>query len=94
MMGEDDLCTYQPQGGAVIMPMMPATAALEWANDAETHIARVPGFVRRMVRRRAEDYVREQGRIEVTKADLTLLAKRRFGDAGPPAFIRKLRGRE
>ncbi len=93
MMGEDTLCTYQPQGGAIITPLMPPSQAMIWTNDAEVHIARVPGFVRRMVRRRAEDYVREQGRDEVTKDDLTLLAKRRFGDAGPPAFIRKLRGK-
>ncbi|MBE9475588.1 MAG: radical SAM protein [Proteobacteria bacterium] len=91
MMGEDTLCTYQPQGGAIITPMMPATAALQWDEDAETHIARVPGFVRRMVRRRAEDYVRSEGRDKVTKADLTLLAKRRFGDNGPPAFIKNMR---
>ncbi len=93
MMGEDRLCTYQPRGGAVIAPVMPAGPAMRWSADAEAHIARVPGFVRRMVRRRAEDYVRQQGRGEVTRDDLTLLAKRRFGDAGPPAFVRKMRGR-
>ncbi|MBV1865758.1 MAG: radical SAM protein [Rhodobacteraceae bacterium] len=91
MMGEDSLCTYQPQGGAIIMPMMPAGGAMKWDEDAEIHIARVPGFVRSMVRRRAEDYVRGEGRSEVTKADLTLLAKRRFGDNGPPAFIKNMR---
>ncbi|HIP22789.1 MAG TPA: radical SAM protein [Rhodobacteraceae bacterium] len=82
MMGEDTLCTYQPQGGAVITPMRPANGAMSWAEEAESHLARVPGFVRRMVRRRAEDYVRGEGRGVVTKADLTLLAKRRFGENG------------
>jgi len=91
MMGEDNLCTYQPQGGAIITPMMPETNAIQWAKDAESHIARVPGFVRRMIRRRAEDHVRSEGRNEVTKADLTLLAKRRFGEDGPPAFIKNMR---
>lgn len=89
MMGEDYLCTYEPKGGAVITPFLPAGGALKWAADAETHLARVPGFVRRMVRRRAEDYVRGEGRSEVTKADLTLLAKRRFGENGPPSFIKR-----
>ncbi len=89
MMGEDSLCTYQPQGGAVITPLMPAAAGMRWSREAENHIARVPGFVRRMVRRRAEDHVRGEGRDEVTKDDLTLLAKRRFGDAGPPAFVKR-----
>lgn len=91
MMGEDFLCSYQPQGGAVIEPIGPVSGSMQWSEDAETHIARVPGFVRRMVRRRAEDYVRSEGRSEVTSDDLTLLAKRRFGDAGPPKFIQKLR---
>jgi len=89
MMGEDSLCTYQPQGGTVITPMVPAGTTMRWTNDAETHLARIPGFVRRMVRKRAEEYVRGEGRAEVTKDDLTLLAKRRFGDAGPPSFIKR-----
>jgi len=93
MMGEDTLCTYQPQGGAIITPMVPTSGAMQWSMDAEAHLARIPGFVRRMVRRRAEDYVRSEGRGEVTKDDLTLLAKRRFGDAGPPAFVKNMRGR-
>ncbi len=90
MMGEDSLCTYQPQGGAIISPMIADMAEMRWSEDAEAHVARVPGFVRRMVRQRAEAYVLEQGRSEVTRDDLALLAKRRFGDAGPPAFVRAL----
>jgi AdoMet-dependent heme synthase len=89
MMGEDYLCSYQPKGGAIISPLGPVSASMRWHAEAEAHIARVPGFVRRMVRRRAEDYVRGEGRQEVTKDDLTLLAKRRFGEAGPPSFVRQ-----
>lgn len=89
MMGEDYLCTYEPKGGAIISPIGPVGRAMKWDTDAEVHIARVPGFVRRMVRRRAEDYVRSEGRFVVTKADLSLLAKRRFGENGPPSFIRR-----
>jgi len=86
LMGEDYLCTYQPQGGAVFAPLPPRSDTLDWTDEAKTRIARVPGFVRRMVRQRAEAYVRGEGRSEVTADDLTLLAKRRFGDAGPPRF--------
>jgi len=87
-MGEDYLCTYQPQGGAVIRPLVPQEGAMIWNNDAQTRLDRVPGFVRRMVRRRAEDYVRAQGRSRVTTADLEFLRKRRFGDAGPPMLTK------
>lgn len=87
-MGEDFLCNYQPSGGAVISPLAPQAAALNWTEDAELHLSRVPGFVRRMVRSRAENYVRENGRTSVTAEDLATLKKRRFGDAGPPAFVR------
>lgn len=91
LMGEDYLCTYQPNGGAVIEPIGPVAGAMKWSDEAKAHIARVPGFVRRMVRHRAESYVREDGRDEVTSDDLTLLAKRRFGDAGPPKFAKMSR---
>ncbi|NOX72107.1 MAG: radical SAM protein [Alphaproteobacteria bacterium] len=93
MMGEDSLCSYQPKGGKVIAPLKREQEAMKWSREAEDKIARVPAFVRRMVRQRAEGFVREQGRAEVTSADLTLLAKRRFGEAGPPAFARNQRRR-
>lgn len=89
LMGEDFLCTYEPRGGAVISPLGPQSKALHWTNDAERQLQRVPGFVRRMVRRRAEDHVRGEGRNTVTSDDLQLLKKRRFGDAGPPEFVRR-----
>lgn len=91
MMGEDYLCTYQPKGGAVITPVVPDATTLRWDLAAETHLSRIPGFVRKMVRRRAEDYVRSEGRFVVTKDDLSYLAKRRFGENGPPAFVKKVR---
>lgn len=96
LMGEDFLCNYQPRGGALIEPLIPEGGALTWSQEARTRIERVPGFVRRMVRRRAEDYVRAEGRSVVTGEDLEILARRRFGDAGPPQslmpdFVRKRR---
>ncbi len=84
LMGEDYLCSYQPAGGAVIEPLGPKAAAMRWSPEAKARIARVPGFVRAMVRRRAEDHVRGQGRDTVTADDLAQLARRRFGEAGPP----------
>ncbi len=89
-MGEDFLCTYQPQGGAVITPLDPQKkGGMRWDADARAHLKRVPGFVRRMVRGRAEAYVRGEGRNIVTKQDLEYLKRRRFGENGPPVMVRK-----
>ena len=85
-MGEDFLCTYQPGGGAVIEPLRQTAAALHWRPDAEARLACVPPFVRRMVRKSVEDFVLEQGRDTVTAADMATVARRRFGEAGPPDF--------
>ncbi len=87
-MGEDSLCAYQPGGGAVIEPLGAGLGTLAWAGQALQRLDRVPPFRRRMVRRRAEDYVRGQGREVVRPEDMEALARRRFGAAGPPALGR------
>jgi radical SAM protein with 4Fe4S-binding SPASM domain len=84
LMGEDFLCGHEPGGGAVIEPLRQRGAALAWTAEAEERLRRVPSFVRRFVRQRAEDYAREQGAPKVTAEHLQALARRRFGEAGPP----------
>ena len=86
MMGEDFLCGYQPGGGPVIEPITASGAHVTWSSDAEKRLQRIPAFVRRFVRTRAENHVRELGETIVTPAHLETLAKRRFGNAGPPGF--------
>ena len=83
-MGEDFLCSYEPHGGAVIEPMPDTESAIPWTPEAEARLERVPPFIRRMVRRRAEAYVRERGGAAVEARHLHELAERRFGAAGPP----------
>lgn len=83
LMGEDFLCAYQPGGGAVIEPLATAGGTLSWSADAEARLKRVPSFVRRVVRKGVEDYVREQGRGAVTADDMHAAAKRRFGTSRP-----------
>ncbi|MFQ5626964.1 MAG: radical SAM protein [Methyloligellaceae bacterium] len=85
LMGEDFLCGYQPGGGATIEPM-PVECAVPWTQAAEERLARVPGFVRRFVKQRAETHARETGAEAVTAEHLDELAKRRFG--GSPPFAR------
>jgi radical SAM protein with 4Fe4S-binding SPASM domain len=82
LMGEDFLCGYRPAGGATIEPLQ-VQGSIPWSQDAEERLARVPGFVRRFVRKRAESHAREIGAATVTAAHLEELAKRRFGDALP-----------
>ena len=80
LMGEDFLCGYRPAGGPVIEPAGAGGAESPvWSDDAKARLGRVPPFVRRFVRLRAEAHVRERGRHEVTAADLQTLAQRRFG---------------
>jgi hypothetical protein len=86
-MGEDFLCGYQPAGGPVIEPAPDAGHTLPWTSEAENRLRRVPAFLRRMVRQRAEAYARELGGEAVEAAHLQELAQRRFGDAGPPAAM-------
>jgi AdoMet-dependent heme synthase len=83
LMGEDFLCDYTPKGEAVIEPMKAIGDTLNWTREAEERFARIPPFLRRMIRGRAEDYVRGEGRGVVTADDLSQMAKRRFGAALP-----------
>lgn len=84
LMDEDPFCAYRPSGGAVIEPLDDAaTSGLRWTREAETRISRVPGFLRQMVRKRAEAYVLELGEEAVTTVHLDALTARRFGGAAP-----------
>jgi AdoMet-dependent heme synthase len=78
LMGEDFLCAYQPQGGAVIEPIGNNGVGLPWTEEAEAWLDRIPSFVRRFVRTRAEERVRAAGGTEVTGAVLGDLARERF----------------
>ncbi len=86
LMGEDFLCAYEPQGGAVIEVLQAAGDAIHWTPEAEAWLARIPSFVRRFVRQRAESQVRADRGHEVTAevmAELAKVAKHRFGGGRP-----------
>jgi AdoMet-dependent heme synthase len=86
LMGEDFLCSYEPLGGAVIEPLGAANSTLTWTPEAEAWLARIPSFVRRFVRQRAEGHVRANHGTEVTADVMAALAKtasRRFGGGRP-----------
>lgn len=87
LMDADDLCAYEPQGQAVIQPLVSSTGvALRWSADAEQRLSRVPGMLREMVKKRAEAHVSAQGDDCVTCRHLSDLAAARFGPNGPPKW--------
>ena len=77
LMGSDKLCTYKPQGNAVIQPL--ADLNVTWSLEAEQRMQRIPSFLRKMVKKRAEAYVDGLGESLVTPAHLKVLSARRFG---------------
>ena len=86
-MGEDFICAYEPQGGAVISTLPSRDGSIEWSSEAEEWLARVPSFVRRFVRQRAEDHVRQNRGDRVTAEVMQTMAKNRFAGKERPAFL-------
>jgi radical SAM protein with 4Fe4S-binding SPASM domain len=77
LMDADTLCTYQPEGNAIIQPLQ--NLNLKWTPEAEQRMTRIPAFLRQMVKKRAEAYVAELGEPLVTSEHLAVLSARRFG---------------
>jgi hypothetical protein len=73
-----------PDGSPVIQPLAEQPKKLIWTREAEQRLARVPSFLRKMVKGRAESYALELGTHVVTEEHLATLAARRFGSNGPP----------
>jgi radical SAM protein with 4Fe4S-binding SPASM domain len=85
LMDSDPWCNYLPEEGtAVIQPLIEQEKKLIWNKEAEKRLARVPSFLRKMVKKRAESYVQELGMHVVTEEHLATLSARRFGSDGPP----------
>jgi len=90
LMDTDPWCVFEPGGAELIQPLAAESGVdVTWSADAEQRLARVPGFLRKMVRKRAEDFVRESGETVVSVEHMATLATRRFGDDGPPS-VQKL----
>lgn len=84
LMDTDPWCVHVPDGSAVIEPLIEQPKNVVWSAEAEKRLARVPSFLRKMVRNRAENYVQELGLQTVTEEHLAALAAKRFGADGPP----------
>ena len=84
LMDADPWCGYRPEGGAIIQPLKEeSNGEVTWSPEAEQRLSRVPGFLRKMVRKRAESYVRELGESIITTEHMATLASKRFGGKHP-----------
>jgi radical SAM protein with 4Fe4S-binding SPASM domain len=85
LMSADPWCGHYPTGKAIIEPLKEnANTTVSWSAEAEQRLNRVPGFLRKMVRKRAEAYVAEQGETLIRVEHMQALAAKRFGDKMPP----------
>ncbi|WP_456412600.1 radical SAM protein [Thiolapillus sp.] len=84
IMDADPWCGHRPGGKAIIQPLVEQnTGNIAWSEEASQRLQRVPGFLRKMVRKRAESHVQELGESIVTVEHLSTLAANRFGDNFP-----------
>ncbi len=84
IMDSDPLCDYVPEGRPVIIPLADLSATeISWSDDALVRLNRIPGFIRKMVKKRAEAYVMDQKGSIVTTTHLEELTARRFGNKRP-----------
>lgn len=86
LMDADDLCHYQPREESISPVIDFSNESPRWSQDAELRLNRVPAFLRPMVRKRTEIYVRELGERYVQARHMSELAAARFGNAGPPGI--------
>jgi radical SAM protein with 4Fe4S-binding SPASM domain len=88
LMGEDSLCAYTPGNKELIQPY--SSMEIIWSDEAKQKLSRVPGFIQKMVKKRAEAYVIEIGENIILPSHLEKLATKRFGGNKPKMpFFRK-----
>ena len=84
LMDADPVCAYTPGAGPTVVPLSSLeNKHVRWSVEADRRLLRIPAFVRKLVKKRAEAYVAELGEELVTPAHLSTLSARRFGSGGP-----------
>jgi len=91
LFGEDRLCSYEPQGGAVIQAMPSGEAKpLAWDDTAEERLSRLPFFLQKMIRGKVEKAAQDRQLDVVTLELMDELRQARFGNKMPESpFARK-----
>lgn len=90
LMDSDPWCSFVPRSTTVIAPLgEQPDPHISWDEPAEKRLSRIPGFIRKMVKQRAEAYVADLGERLVTCNHLDALTAKRFGGKKParPRFI-------
>jgi len=94
LMAEDPFCHYIPKA---IPPIKPPGELqfinILWDSEAKQRLAKIPGFLQKMIKQRAEAYVSDLGETCVKAEHLHLLAAKRFGNK-PPSFLTKIRSEQ
>lgn len=77
LMDSDPWCSFVPLSKTVIAPLgEKPDLDIRWDESAQRRLGRIPGFVRKMVKQRAEAYVAALGENLVTCNHLDILTKR------------------
>ena len=80
---EDLWCLYTPKGGPRIMPLVERPVELIWTKEASDRLARLPFFLRKMIKGRVERHVSDAGLTLVTVELMEELRRKTFGDSAP-----------
>ncbi|MCU7835888.1 MAG: radical SAM protein [gamma proteobacterium symbiont of Taylorina sp.] len=84
LMDSDPYCAYVPEGGNIIEPFQEIIdKSIIWHEEARQRLSRIPGFLQKMIKKRAEAYVLELGETVVKAEHLSNLASKRFGSKLP-----------
>ncbi len=82
LMAADPFCAYVPQGQAIIEPYA-SEQLIQWQTQASERLSHIPGFLQKMIKKRAEAYVQELGESTVKAEHLSAMISNRFGQNLP-----------
>lgn len=92
LMDSDPLCAYAGGQCAALVPLADSeVVGVRWSDEAVQRLARVPPFLRSLVKKRAEALVAGRGERLITTQHLSLLVAQRFGGSSP---ARRVGGKE
>jgi len=90
LFGEDELCSYEPHGGAVIQPLIEAERRpLLWDQEAINRLENLPFFLQKMIRTKVEQAAHDQQLDSVSLELMNSLRTKRFGNRMPAFPFKK-----